>query len=184
MGSIYTRGKALYVSFKEADGKWTTAASGFDVGEEAKAREVLGQIERKIAARLRFNDGGKGPVTLRTYAEKWLAERPAQGVSTAGDEASRIKGYVLPTLGHLPIAELRPHHIRDLVRALKQRNSRLGERLAPPHCSQRLRHAPPHPPRRSGRRADHVEPVRPAARRAAGKDRQGSRLAIWRRVWA
>jgi hypothetical protein len=56
-------------------------------------------------------------------------------VATVDDEESRLRLHVFPLIGHMPVAGVRPRHIRDLVSALKQKTSDAtkckGQKLAP-----------------------------------------------------
>jgi integrase len=115
MGSIFVRGTKLWLKFKNISGKWNNRSSGFDVGKEAQAQELLDKTEAKIRAR---KDAGEteadGPLTVRSYSAKWLTRRDA---SMCVDDASRLK-HVLPTIGSHKLDEVRPRHIRELVMTL------------------------------------------------------------------
>jgi integrase len=69
--------------------------------------------------------------TVTDVVEDWIAAREARGVDAVKDEKTRLRLHVLPTLGRLPIADLRPHHVRDLVTRLRATKSRRGTPLAP-----------------------------------------------------
>lgn len=78
-------------------------------------------------------DAPEGVLTVRAYAEEWLRRRIE--ITTAKDEATRLRLHVFPLIGHMALAEVRPRHIRDLINAIKQKTSDApkckGERLAP-----------------------------------------------------
>ena len=130
MGSIYEKNGRLYMSFKTASGKWTTKSTKLPVGQEKRAKTMLDQTEQQIAMGLELG-AVDGKATVTAYAKRWIAERKAQGIRSIGDEESRLRIHVLPEIGSLPMADVRPRHIRDLVRHLKQKNSARGELLAP-----------------------------------------------------
>jgi len=58
-----------------------------------------------------------GKPTLREYAARWL-ERRAGSIRTVADEATRLRLYVLPTLGDRPIDEITREDVRLLVQGL------------------------------------------------------------------
>src|SRR5258707_5710583 len=58
------------------------------------------------------------PRTLSFCAQNWIRERRARGFGSVDDDWSRLRLHVLPRLGSLKIEEVRPRHIRELVRAL------------------------------------------------------------------
>lgn len=72
-------------------------------------------------------------LTVAEYVEQWIQGRA--GVATASDEAARLRLHVLPIIGHMAVAEVRPRHIRDLVNAVKSKTSVApkcrGQLLAP-----------------------------------------------------
>ncbi|MBI2377282.1 MAG: hypothetical protein HYV07_24995 [Deltaproteobacteria bacterium] len=56
---------------------------------------------------------------MARHSERWLADRKVSGIRSVRDEETRM-AHALPHLGEIPIETVRPHHIRDLVRALKK----------------------------------------------------------------
>lgn len=132
MGRIYARGGALYLDFLDYQGKRARVASGYKVGDEALAQARLDEIEAKVAAKAKADAALAGrlgeaaaPLTVRQYADRWTKGRRSR-VRTAADEASRLALHVLPRIGDMAIADVRPRHVRDLVLALRD-----AGRLAP-----------------------------------------------------
>jgi len=99
MGSIYPRHRRLWLKFKNEKGTWTCRPSGFKVGEEKKAKDLLRRIENLVEAGVEV--GGGGPVTVAKWAADWLETRRRKGVVVADDYESRLKLHILPKLGHL-----------------------------------------------------------------------------------
>jgi integrase len=114
---VFTRGDKLWIRFRDVTG-WRNAATGYSVGEEAQAEQVLAEVEQKIAAKRGATavvDGTAGALTLRRYAATWCKGRTN---ATADDDRSRVYNHVLPVLGDVILNELRPKHIRDFRKAL------------------------------------------------------------------
>ncbi len=63
--------------------------------------------------------GDSGPMTVAGYAETWAAERAASGVGAAMPDLRLLRRYVFPSIGQLPLTEVRPRHARDIVRELR-----------------------------------------------------------------
>jgi integrase len=55
------------------------------------------------------------PERLSKYAEAWLTTREAQGVVNVKAERSSLRRHVFPALGHLPICDVQPPHVRDVL---------------------------------------------------------------------
>src|SRR6516162_9309122 len=125
MGGIYRRGNKLWIWYFDAAGKRVFESTSASVGEENRARKTLELIEARIKAGER---AGIPPneLTVKAYGERWLEGRPAWGIGTADDEAARLRLHAWPIVGHILLKDLRPHHVRDLVRGLRSKESAKG----------------------------------------------------------
>jgi integrase len=95
-----------------------------------RAKRALETIERRIEAE-KLTGIPVGELTVKAYGEKWLKARPGHGVSTAADEARRLRLHAWSTIGHHLLKEIRTRHIRDLIRGLSRKKSARGTPLAP-----------------------------------------------------
>src|SRR5581483_5568438 len=127
MGSIFARGNRLYMHYKTVAGKWKQRRSNFVVGQEKEAEKFLKDLEEGIESAIKLGEQEEGPLTVRRYHEKWSASRTSNGVSSAKDDAARIKLHVLPVVidkstgqafGELVVDDVRPRHAREVVDAL------------------------------------------------------------------
>jgi integrase len=130
MGGIYTRGSKLWIWYFDADGKRLFEPTSSRVGEEARARKTLDAIERRVEAEKRTGVPA-GELTVKAYGERWLRARPGQGIVSAKDDQGRLRLHAWPIVGHILLKDLRPHHVRDMVRALRMKKSSRGSALAP-----------------------------------------------------
>lgn len=125
MGTIYPRGKKLYVGYRTAAGAWKYAATGLDVGREKDAQKVLDKIEARVAAGLELGEQTSGPLTLKKYSEQWCKARKNKFRSTNVEEG-RLKKHVYPRIGDMNIEDVKPRHILRMVEELRD-----GGKLAP-----------------------------------------------------
>lgn len=89
---------------------------GFSIGDESAAATWVAELEARVAAEQGSRpQAPAGGLTLRGYAERWLAERD---VETVDDDRGRLYNHILPVLGDVVLTELRPRQIRDFVKAL------------------------------------------------------------------
>ena len=139
MGGVYRRKQKLWLWYIGADGKRIYQATTCRPGEEERAKKILAVVERRVAAEQKTGEHG-GPLTLQAYGERWLKGRPAQGVVTHEHEAQRLRLHVWPLLGDVLLKELRPHHVRDMVRALKVKETSRGARKGKPLAPRTVRH--------------------------------------------
>lgn len=130
MGNVYRRWNKLWIWYLDAAGKRVFEATSCAPGEEARARKILEAVERRVEAERRTGVPA-GELTVKAYGEQWMKGRPGQGVVTAEHEARRLRLHAWPLVGHVPLKDLRPHHIRDMVRALRAKKSAKGTLLAP-----------------------------------------------------
>jgi len=131
MGSVYPKGRKLWIGFKDVDGRWRYRPTDFKPGEEAKARQVLATVERQVKARIERGEMNLGPLTVRRYFEQWSDDRERRKVGSAKNDRARLKNHALPYLGHLLMTEVRPRHVRDMVRGLRAKIGPNPEQLAP-----------------------------------------------------
>ena len=119
MGTIYRRGDSLWLGFKDASGRWRYKASGFGVGEESRAKKLLEKIEAKVAAGVAHGTEQQGPVTVARFADRWIDDRRKLGLEDTDNDLARLRYHILPALGEMRLAEVRPRHVAELVRALR-----------------------------------------------------------------
>jgi integrase len=113
MASIYQRGDKLWARLKES-GKWVSRPTPFAVGQEREAKRYAKKAQETIDAR---TASGAAPVlTVRQFATTWLAKRTNV---TASDDSARIANHVAPRIGSMPIADVKPKHIDDVIMALR-----------------------------------------------------------------
>lgn len=132
MAFIYKRGRRLWCRVK-VNGRWESAPTPYNVGDEAKARRFATATQKDVDARKA--GAADGPATVNRYAERWLAERREKHEATrrryeatgqgkvqhrdhATDE-SRMRRHVLPHLGDLLLSEARPKHLADWIHKLR-----------------------------------------------------------------
>lgn len=112
MAYIYKRGRSLWCRVKK-NGAWKSFNSTYAVGDESKAIELAEKTQREIDRSVAASD------TVNMYARVWLAEREKLGNASHQDDVGRITNHVLPDLGDMRLVDVRPRHVRDLVRKLR-----------------------------------------------------------------
>jgi integrase len=126
MGYIYQRGERLWIGYWDRAKQLQQQATGLKIGQEPAARDALSKIMARIDAGDDVDEMLIGPINVRRYAEHWTKLRLQQGVASCADDHTRIRLHALPSIGHLLIGDVRPRHIRDLVRSLRAKG-----RMAP-----------------------------------------------------
>jgi integrase len=118
VGNVYQRkdSSTLWLWYHDAEGKRHHKATGYAAGQEKQAHALLREIERLIAT---GETPQEGPVTIKRYAKRWL-DRRRHRVRTVRDEETRLAKHVFPRLGQMPVEQVRPRHIRDLILDLRQ----------------------------------------------------------------
>ena len=116
--------------YEDLDGKWRSAASGFVVGQEELARQLLTRVEKRVAARRRAAaelaatvdpvTGGRPSKTVRLYAAEFVEHRRSIPIRDWKNDESRLRNHVLPHVGALQLADVRPRHVLDLVEKLRR----------------------------------------------------------------
>jgi integrase len=116
MASIFVRRRKLWCKVKDEHGKWVNKPTPYYVGDEAKAKRYAEKAQDIIAAR----GGVAGPLTVAQYADRWIKDRRDRGRGCADGEETRLKKHALRLIGALRLDEVRPRHVRDMVRELRK----------------------------------------------------------------
>jgi integrase len=119
VGYVFKRGAKLWIGWWDADKKLHQASTGLPVGQEAKAEETMRKVEARAKAGEQIDEFMLGPVTVRRYHERWTRDRIANGLYSAADDGTRITLHALPSIGRLNMEDVRPRHIRDLIKSLR-----------------------------------------------------------------
>ena len=125
-GSIHSRGNTYFVKYdipRGADGKRKQKQKdGFKTKREA--REYLALVNYELVKNIYVEEKN-----LRTgdYLKKWLSEdvKPNVKETTYSGYETNIKKHIIPELGHIKLAELKPIHVHDLY------NKKINEGLSP-----------------------------------------------------
>src|SRR5260370_14409899 len=108
---VYARGNRLNIRFKGPDGEWTSAKTDYLVGQERQAERVFRQVVDRIAAGKEVSLGS-GPVTVTSFAEKWIGDRRLV-LADPKTEETRLRKYILPVIGAMRIEDAPPRHLAD-----------------------------------------------------------------------
>lgn len=125
MASVYARGGKLWCKLKglKRPGEWAAKATPYVVGEEAKAERYAAEAQKALDERHAPASVAGGAIaimpTVAAYLARWSADRAAVGIGSAETDRKRLERHAMPQVGTLRMDEVRPRHIRDMVRALK-----------------------------------------------------------------
>lgn len=133
MGTVYPRGHKLWLAFYDAKGVRQWQPSGYRVGEEAAALEVLKAIEERVAAERVLNTitppaPRAEAMTVARYGEQWLTKVEASNLSSRKSARPYLQ-YAVDKLGVLELANVQRTDIRDFMRALESTPKKKGQGL-------------------------------------------------------
>lgn len=69
MGSVYARWKTLWLKHRDETGKAVSRSSGYKLGQEAEARGLLAELEKRVA------EAVVPPVATRVRAQQLTIHR-------------------------------------------------------------------------------------------------------------
>jgi integrase len=119
MASVYWHHGKRWARFRDESGRWVSRATPYDTADDKrKAVRFADETQRVIDERREAGETS-GPMTVTRYAEQWSAERMARGIVVAEADLARLRKYVLPAIGAMPLTAVRPKHARDIVRQLR-----------------------------------------------------------------
>ncbi len=120
---VFKRGNTLWVRYRDIDGKWCNASTGYVVGQEKLAEATYDEIASRIRSATAKGEITAGPLTVRRWAEDWLRERRKLDLDWYNDE-SRLRHHVLPVIGDMKIADVRTRHIIELFHQIRTNKAR------------------------------------------------------------
>src|SRR6185436_10194 len=116
---IFARGTRLWARYKDEKGQWVNERTGYAVGQEDKAKRYLARI---VGLARDAREGAKaspptatGSITVKDYVERWLEDRKALSLASWSDDANRLRKHVVPLIGSIGLAAVRPSDVRDVV---------------------------------------------------------------------
>jgi integrase len=117
-GSVFPRKSGrLVLRVKGADG-WQHQPTPFRVGQEEQAEKLLRRVVKDAKAASAYASE-TGQITVKSFAKKWLEGRSR--FTSWKDDQSHLEQHVYPAIGGMPIDEVRPKHLRDMVRQLEKK---------------------------------------------------------------
>jgi integrase len=122
VASLYTKQNKLWARYKNESGEWSNAPTPYRPGEEAKARRFLARLAGRVAVTVDVAAAAglpAGPLTVEQYAKKWIDDRRPLGLASLQDDETRLRKHALPHIGNLRLDEVRPRHVRSLIKTLR-----------------------------------------------------------------
>jgi len=93
---------------------WKQVPTSFGVGEEKRATDLLAKVRDRLLAGEELG-GLLGPVTVRTWAKRWLETRKGL-VENEKSDGGALRLHVLQHIGDMELGEVRPRHVASMVR--------------------------------------------------------------------
>ena len=106
------------VTTTHADGSTTRPLYSLGTTDKALARRKLARVVALLEAGADVLDAAEGadaPERVNEYADAWFRKRENQGLVSVGDERMYFERYVRNAIGHLPICDVRPSHVRGIL---------------------------------------------------------------------
>jgi len=122
-GYIAKKGKAWYVVLdlgRDDEGKrlqkWLSARKELNLAKHATKRQAEELLIRKLKELQEGTYFEPAQVTLGEYFVKWLNDygKPNLKQTTLDSYESFIRLHIIPTIGNIPIKDLRPAHVQRL----------------------------------------------------------------------
>ena len=119
-GSVFPQGDRLKLGIKK-NGKWVQVKTPFRVGQEKQAQALLARTREMLQAGVAAGVPAGG--TVSEYALGTWLEGRKKNVASWPDDHSRLKTWILPAIGALPLHEVRPRHIAAMIATVRDAGS-------------------------------------------------------------
>ena len=113
---LYLRGKVWWCRLKNEHDKWISKTTG----ERDKRKAERYRVAAQAALDAKRESTEAEQLTVKVYAERWIADRETRRVRSWKNEKTRLEKHALPLIGDLLLAQVDPQDIRDMVRALRK----------------------------------------------------------------
>jgi integrase len=133
MARVYLRGNLLWLDYRDSKGRRVREPTGLPPKGKRAARAMLAERHHARHDRVRTRTP-----RLAEWISSWLSARYEEGKAVEAT-ASRLRTHVVPALGEMRLDEVRPEHIRELVRQLRAGRTTTGNKLAPRTIGQVVR---------------------------------------------
>jgi hypothetical protein len=120
---VFKRGNTLWVRYRDIEGNWRNASTGYVAGQEKLAEATYDELASRIRSATAKGEITVGPLTVRRWAEGWIRERRKLDLDWHNDD-SRLRHHVLPVIGDMKIADARTRHIIDLFHRIRTNKER------------------------------------------------------------
>lgn len=121
-GGLYQRADGMWIGTIEAG--WTVRGTRRRLTVSAKTRkrcqEKLRDLQRRVATSGVPSEGASGAVTLKAWAEEWLADQRVRvRPQTWQSHRNAVQGWIVPTLGRKRLNQLTAADARSLIDFMK-----------------------------------------------------------------
>lgn len=117
-GTVYQHGDHLDVRVTMNDGKRSPPfhmPPGMTREVAIERAAELSKLAREGKLRLKASESNE---TVATWFARWFADRERRGLVSTEKDRGRFKKWVTPTLGAIPMVDVTPEHLEDLVEDL------------------------------------------------------------------
>ena len=100
------------------DGSTSRPVYSLGTTDKALARRKLARLVALVEAGHDLDDAAERVNTaerVKEYADAWLTTREAQGVGMAKKERRTLEMYAFDAIGHLPLCDVHPSHVRSIL---------------------------------------------------------------------
>lgn len=115
---VSIRGR-LYLNVVDHTGTWRQRSLKLD---DTPENRIIGQARlsevRAVLKARQDAQTGPGVVTVKTWGTKWLKDRRV-AIQDFDHDETHLKLYVYPHIGSMPLDEVRPRHLIDVVNRAK-----------------------------------------------------------------
>lgn len=122
-GCITVHHGMLHLKVKDLAGKWVERSTGL-TDSPSNRRIAEARLVKVRAALLQGGyerDLDEG-ITVRAFATRWLDDREEQGLADCENDRTRLDLHAFPVFGAMPIADVRPRHLDEMVRLLRKKD--------------------------------------------------------------
>src|SRR5216683_158124 len=116
---VFRLGNKLWMTLRVRPGEWKNLPTRYRVGEEQSAATLRRLTQERLDAGQDIDTASGGIPTVQAFGRVFLEKRRLVGVRSVGNDESRLRTHVFPSIGAMKLDEVEARHVAELIERVR-----------------------------------------------------------------
>ena len=116
---VFRRGNKLWMTLRVRPGEWKNLPTRYRVGDEQSAATLRRLTQERLDAGQDIDTASGGIPTVQAFGRVFLEKRRLVGVRSVGNDESRLRTHVFPSIGAMKLDEVEARHVAELIERVR-----------------------------------------------------------------